>query len=431
MPENHDPYGALRFPDYRHLLAGSVLASVASNVQSVAVGWELYERTNSPAALGMVGLVQFLPILLLSLPAGQVADRYSRKGQFLIAQTGTAGASLGLLALSAWQGPVQLMYLCLLLAGICQAFGTPARWSLVPQVVPIPLLSNAVTWNSSGFQIASVAGPALSGLIIWVLGTAAWVYALAALCSLACVGLVLPIRPHSEIKRGSALSLRSLLAGIDFVWSSKLMLAAITLDLFAVLLGGATALLPIFARDILKVGPAGLGWLRAAPALGALLMALVLAHRPPMRRPGVSLLWAVVGFGAATIVFGFSTNPVLSFLMLALTGALDNISVVVRGTLVQVLTPDAMRGRVSAVNGIFISSSNQLGDFESGVTAWLFGPVVSVVGGGIGTILVVLAVIVAWPQIVGLGPLHAIKVPEEPEPRAVPVTADINSRENP
>src|SRR5262249_11807081 len=172
MPTDHDPYGALRFADYRHLLAGSVLASVASNVQSVAVGWELYERTNSPAALGMVGLVQFLPILLLSLPAGQVADRYSRKGQFLIAQTGNVLASLGLLTLSARQGPVELMYLCLLLGGICQAFATPARWSLVPQVVPAPLLSNAVTWNSGGMQTASVAGPALSGLIIWALGTA-------------------------------------------------------------------------------------------------------------------------------------------------------------------------------------------------------------------------------------------------------------------
>jgi hypothetical protein len=160
-------------------------------------------------------------------------------------------------------------------------------------------------------------------------------------------------------------------------------------------------------------------------------MALVLAHRPPMRRPGVSLLWAVVGFGAATIVFGFSTNPVLSFLMLALTGALDNISVVVRGTLVQVLTPGAMLGRVSAVNGIFISSSNQLGDFESGLTAWLFGPVISVVGGGVGTILVVLAVMAAWPQIIGLGPLHAIKVPGPPEDAAVPVAVDVNPRETP
>jgi MFS family permease len=431
MPENHDPYGALRFPDYRRLLAGSVLASVASTVQSVAVGWELYERTNSAAALGMVGLVQFLPILLLSLPAGQVADRYSRKGQFLIAQAGIAFASLGLLALSAWQGPVQLMYLCLLLGGISQAFSTPARWSLVPQVVPAPLLGNAVTWNSSGFQIASVAGPALAGLLLWALGSAAWVYGLAALCSLACIGLILPIRPQSEGQRPTAVSLRSLLAGIEFVAGSKLMLAAITLDLFAVLLGGATALLPIFARDILQVGPAGLGWLRAAPAVGAFLMALVLAHRAPMRRPGVALLWAVVGFGAATIVFGFSTSFILSFLMLALTGALDNISVVVRGTMVQVLTPDSMRGRVSAVNGIFISSSNQLGDFESGVTAWLFGPVISVVGGGIGTILVVLAVIFLWPDIIGLGPLHAIEVAEPPDATAIPVKVDVDSRETP
>jgi MFS family permease len=427
MPEVHDPYGALRYPDYRRLLAGSVLASIASNVQAVAVGWELYERTRSAAALGLVGLVRFLPVLLLSLPAGQVADRSSRKGLLLTAQEGAAVASLGLLILSAFQGPVPLMYLCLLLAGTCQAFGAPARWSLVPQVVPGHLLGNAVTWNSSGWQVASVAGPALAGLLLWATGEASWAYWLAAACSLTCVVLILPIRPRSEVQRGTALSLASLLAGVEFVRRNKLMLAAITLDLFAVLLGGATALLPIFAKDILKVGPAGLGWLRAAPALGALLMALVLAHRPPLRRPGVSLLWAVAGFGAATIVFGFSRHFLLSFVMLALTGALDNISVVVRGTLVQVLTPDAMRGRVSAVNAIFISSSNELGEFESGATAALFGPVISVVGGGIGTILTVVGVMLLWPQLLRLGPLHAVKVMEAVEPAVIPIERDATS----
>jgi hypothetical protein len=201
-------------------------------------------------------------------------------------------------------------------------------------------------------------------------------------------------------------SFRSLLAGLAFVRQTKLILAAITLDLFAVLLGGATTLLPIFAQDILRVGPAGLGWLRAAPSIGAVLMALIQAHRPPLRHAGPTMLWAVAGFGMATIVFGLSRNPLLSFAMLMLTGALDNISVVIRGTLVQTLTPDAMRGRVSAVNALFIGSSNELRGFESGITAQLFGPVASVVCGGIGTILVVIGVAGLWPRLRRLGTLH-------------------------
>jgi MFS family permease len=218
------------------------------------------------------------------------------------------------------------------------------------------------------------------------------------------------IRPHAGPRVREPLSLDSLLAGVRFVRQTKLILATITLDLFAVLLGGATALLPIFARDILMVGPSGLGWLRAAPSIGALLMALTIAHRPPFRRAGRALLWAVTGFGVSTIVFGLSRDFVLSLCMLALTGALDNISIVVRGTLVQVLTPDTMRGRVSAVNAVFIGSSNELGGFESGITAQLFGPVASVVGGGIGTILVVLVVMLLWPEVLRLGSLHQADV---------------------
>jgi MFS family permease len=208
--------------------------------------------------------------------------------------------------------------------------------------------------------------------------------------------------------RREELTLTSLLAGVQFVFKTKLILATITLDLFAVLLGGATALLPIFARDILDVGPTGLGWLRAAPSLGAILTAVALAHRSPLGRAGPALLWSVSGFGLATIVFGLSRNFALSFAMLALTGALDNISIVVRGTLIQLLTPDEMRGRVFAVNSIFIGSSNELGAFESGITAQLFGPVLSVVGGGIGTILVVLAVVLKWPQVRGIEDLHSV-----------------------
>ena len=405
--QRHDPYAALRYADCRRLLAGTVLVSVGGEAQAVAVGWELYERTHSAAVLGLLGLVQFLPVLLLALPAGHTVDRHSRKGVLAAALGVTVLTSLGLAVLSWQQGLIELVYLCLLLSGCCRAFSAPARWALMAQVVPAPLLNNAVTWNSSGWQIASVAGPALGGLVVAATGQAVGAYLLAAGSALVCAVLVAPIRPLRPAPPAKAASLASLLAGVRFVWRTKLILATITLDLFAVLLGGATALLPVFAKDILHVGPVGLGWLRASPALGALLMAVVLAHRPPLRRAGRALLLAVTGFGAATVGFGLSENFWLSLATLAVTGALDNVSVVVRGTLVQVLTPDAMRGRVSAVNVVFISSSNELGGFESGMTAELFGPVASVVGGGIGTVAVVLAVVWRWPEVLRLGALHA------------------------
>jgi MFS family permease len=409
MPEVSDPYAAFRFPDYRRLLGGNMLGSIGTTMQSGVIGWELYQRTGSAMDLGLVGLVQFLPVVLFSLPAGHAIDRYSRTMVLAAAQGLIACASLGLAFLSLVQGPVPLIYLCLLVTGISQAFNLPARWALVPQVVPESILANAISWNSSGWQIAAMIGPALGGQVIRMTGQAVGAYLLAALCSLTCAILAHRIRPRpGQARRREPLTLEALFAGVAFVRRSRLILATITLDLFAVLLGGATALLPIFAKDILEVGPAGLGWLQAAPSLGALVMALTLAHRRPMRRTGRTLLWAVAGFGVATIVFGLSRDYLLSFVMLALTGALDNISVVVRGTLVQVLTPDAMRGRVSAVNAIFISSSNKLGDFESGLTADWFGPVWSVVGGGIGTILVVLASIWQWPELLRLGPLHLI-----------------------
>jgi MFS family permease len=409
MPAGHDPYAALRHRDYRLLLAGTVLTSAASQMQSVAVGWELYGRTGSTAALGLVGLAQFLPVLLLSIPAGQAADHLNRKALYLTAQALAALASAGLAALSLAQGPVPLVYPCLVLAGAARAFSAPARWSLLPQVVPANDLPNAVTWNSSGWQVAAVVGPALGGLVLWWADRAAPAYALAAAGALACGGLVAATRPRPAPPRAEPPTLGSLLDGIRFVWNTPLILATITLDLFAVLLGGATALLPVYARDILDVGATGLGCLWAAPAVGAFVTALALAHRPPLQRAGRALLLAVAGFGAATIGFGLSRDPLLSFLLLAVAGAFDNVSVVVRATLVQLLTPDEMRGRVSAVNMIFVESSNKLGEFESGVTAAWFGLVASVVGGGIGTILVVLTVMLRWPQILRLGPLHAAK----------------------
>ena len=342
MQAVHDPYGALRHRDYRRLLSGSMLFTLGTEMQAVAVGWELYLRTDSAAALGFAGLAQFLPVLLLALPAGHAADRYNRQKLLMAAQSLGCLTSIGLAALSYWQGPVALTYLCLLMVGVARAFSVPARWALLPQVVPVDDIPNAVTWNSSGFQIANVAGPALGGLVIAkAIPSAA--YMLTAVCALACVVLFSTIRPREIARPHESRNLRTLLAGIRFVWQTKAILASITLDLFAVLLGGATALLPIYAHDILDVGAEGLGWLRAAPGLGALVMAILIAHRPPVRHAGKALLAAVTGFGVATIVFGISTSFPLSFAMLLIIGALDNVSVVVRGTLVQTLTPEAMR----------------------------------------------------------------------------------------
>ncbi len=417
MSDAHDPYGALRYRDYRLLLLGSVLASIGGTMQTVVVGWEIYERTDSSLALGLTGLAQFLPVLFMSLPGGHTADRYSRRGVLQAAHGLTAVASSALAGLSLWHGPVGLVYVCLVLVGVSRAFSAPARVSLLPQVVPRELLANAVTWNSSGWQLANVSGPALGGLMIAATGRAVEAYLLAAACALTCVLLLAFIGPGRQTVFREAPSLASLLAGVRFVWQTKLLLSAITLDLFAVLLGGATALMPMFAKDILGVGATGLGMLRAAPAVGAVLMALILAHRRPMHRAGRALILAVIGFGAATIVFGLSTSFILSLAMLMLCGALDNISVVVRHTLVQTLTPDDMRGRVAAVNIVFISSSNELGEFESGAVAELVGPVACVVAGGVGTILVVVAVMLIWPELLRLGPLHRTIVVSETQPR--------------
>jgi MFS family permease len=398
----HDPYAPFRLPNYRNLVLGGLLASMGGEMQGMAVGWELYQRTHSASALGLVGLVQFLPIVFLSLVAGQLADRHSRKWILISTQVLMMVSGLGLAVLSHFQGPVPLIFLCLFGTGVSRTFGNPARWALLPQVVPASILSNAVAWNSSAWQIASVSGPALGGAVIGLTGNPVGAYLCAAGGALACVALVVPIRARAEPRTPEAITFGSLLAGVRFLGHNRLLLAVITLDLFAVLLGGATALLPVYASDILDVGPVGLGWLQAAPSLGALAMALVMAHRPPLQRAGPALLAAVSGFGLATIVFGISRSVPLSLVMLAFTGAFDNISVVVRGTLVQVLTPDAMRGRVLAINNIFIGSSNHLGAFESGITAHYFGPIISVVGGGVGTLLIVATVMKTWPEVTRL-----------------------------
>jgi len=296
-----------------------------------------------------------------------------------------------------------------------------------------------MTWSATFFQVSAISGPALAG---WIIGwqqvqlghrtfpTLPLAYLLDATCAVSFGVLLLFVRIRPTESRKEPASLKTLLAGIHFVWRNQIILATISLDLFAVLLGGATYLLPIFATSILHVGPVGFGWLRAAPALGAATMAMLIAHLPPMKNAGRDLLLAVIGFGVATIIFGLSRNFWLSLAMLYLTGAFDNISVVVRHTLVQVLTPDEMRGRVSAVNNVFIGASNELGGWESGLTAQIFGPIVSVVGGGIGTILVVLATAFTWPQLRRFGSLHDAQ-PIEEEQRGLEVTPLVPSHGTP
>jgi MFS family permease len=416
----HDPYAAFRVEDYRRYLGGWIVALLTYRIQGVAIGWEMYERTGRPLALGLVGLVQALPLIALALPAGYLADRFDRRRVLVVSLAGMTAASLGLAAVSHFDGPIPLMYALLFLDAAALSLGRPARMSLLPQLVPRGIFPNAVTWNTSMWQVASVVGPAIGGFIIGF--TPAIAYVLAALGSVFYASLLSRITIRKDVAAPERISRESALAGLRFVRRSRGLLAAITLDMFAVLLGGATFLLPIYATDILRVGAHGFGALNAAPAAGALFTALVLAFRPPLRHAGRDLLLAVTGFGVATIVFGFSRSYPLSLAMLFLTGAFDNVSVVIRHTLIQLMTPDQMRGRVSAVNGIFISVSNELGGFESGVVADAFGPVASAVSGGVGTIAVVATVAAFSPELRAVGALHATKVADAEEERPQPVS---------
>jgi MFS family permease len=412
----HDPYQSLRVRDFRLLLLGNSIATFGEQMLTLALGWELYLRTGSAFLLGMVGLAEIFPALLFSLYAGQVADRYNRKRIIVVTQFIVALASLGLTALSYWQGPLILIYGCLLVMGAAMTFNTPAATTLPASILPEEAFENAATWSSSSWQLATVIGPAAAGAIIATMNSATFVYTLNALASLAFVLLLIPVKPTRTVIRQATeerSTWRSIGEGMSFLRRTPVLLGAITLDLFAVLFGGATTLLPIFATTILHVGAIGLGWLRAAPSIGALIVALTLAHRPPFQRAGRTLLLVVAGFGVATIVFGVSRSFWLSLVMLLALGGLDNVSVVIRSTLALTRTPDEMRGRVAAINGLFVNASNQLGGFESGLTAQLLGPAVSVAGGGVGTILVVVAVALVWPELRRMGTLRV--APESTE----------------
>ena len=375
---------------------------------NVAVGWMLYERTGDAWALGLVGAVELAPVLLLMIVAGNAADRYPRRNVGIFAHSLLTLVATGLALVSAANGPLWVIYSLLALVGTARAFASPSVNTILPQLLAPAEFANANAWLSSTFQLAAITGPAIGGLVIALTGGATGAFALAAVGQLVFVAALstMPVRrpPPATARRSAS----DVFAGFHFVRDHPLFLAAITLDLFGVLFGGAVALLPIYAKDILAVGPTGLGWLRAAPGVGALTMALITTRLQPWQRPGRILLWVVAGFGLATIGFGLSRSFALSMVCLFLTGVFDNVSVVIRLTLEQTITPDHLRGRVSAINYVFVGFSNEFGAFESGVTAALFGPTLSVVGGGLATLLVVVMAQTVWPQLARIGPLHTL-----------------------
>lgn len=387
-----DPYAAWRYPAFRNLLLGRMVFLLGTQAQGMALAWEIYVRTDDPFSLGLVALFKGIPMMLFTLPGGVIADRFNRRRIMMVCLAGATCTSLGLAWVSWHRGAVEWLYLLLFVDSSFMRLTTPAGASLMPLLIPRPLLENGVKWKTIVFQTTSLIGPALGGFILsWHL-QATYLFCACASVVFILFLAVMKVPQQAKVERKHWLS--EALEGVHFVWSRKILLGTVSLDLFAVLFGGAVYLMPVFARDILPpvfgMGPEQmLGWLNAAPAAGALLAGLLVAHLPAFRKAGRAMLLGVFGFGAVTVVFGFSTNFWLSWAMLFLTGAFDNVSVVVRHTLVNLITPDHMRGRVSAVNSIFIGSSNELGGFESGAVAKLFSPVVSVVSGGIATMVVV------------------------------------------
>jgi MFS family permease len=403
-----DAYAALRHPFVRLFAIGRFAAIAGWQMINVAVGWQLYERTGDPWSLGLVGVVELAPVLLLMVVAGNAADRYPRRNVAIFAHGLVAIAATGLALVSSLQGPTIAIYSLLALIGTGRAFASPSVSTILPQLLAPAEFANANAWLSSIFQLAAISGPAIGGLLIAETGTATLPFAAAAVGQLVFMAMLRTLPARRPVPAGTAHSAHDVFAGFRFIRRNPIFLAAITLDLFAVLFGGAVALLPIFAKDLLAVGPAGLGWLRAAPSVGALTMALMTTRLPPWERPGRRLLFVVAGFGLATIAFGLSRSFALSLVCLFLTGVFDNVSVVIRLTLEQTITPDHLRGRVSAINYVFIGFSNEFGAFESGATAALFGPTLSVVGGGIATLIVAAIVGAKWPQLARLGPLHSL-----------------------
>ena len=384
----------IHIPSFRHFLSSRALSSVAFQGSAVAIGWLIYDRTRNPFDLGLVGLFQFLPMLVLTFLAGHVADQFDRRQIGLVCQVIEA-VTMGFIALGIWQGwlPTWGIFAAVTVLGAAQAFERPSMAALLPGIVPMAQLQSAVATSTSVMQTALIIGPALGG-ILYGFGDVVPFLASGVLFLVASYN-VLKIDKPTTLPARAPMTFESVFAGVVFIRSKPVMLGSISLDLFAVLLGGATAMLPVYARDILHAGPWALGFLRMAPAIGAVVMSLLLARFPLQHRVGIKMLVAVAIFGAATIVFAYSTNIVLSVVMLIILGASDTVSVVVRSSLVQLLTPDHMRGRVNAVNSLFIGTSNQLGEFRAGVFAGFIGPVAAVAVGGIGT----LAVVLLWSRL--------------------------------
>lgn len=418
---------AFRHRAFRLYLPARFLTTAATEMQALAVGWQVYEITRRPLDLGLVGLMQFLPGVCLFLLGGHVADRFPRQRIMQLCWVSFAVCSLLFLVFTlhglATPWPI---YIVLLMNGVVRAFNAPASQAFVPTIVPPQDFPNAVAWTSSVFQTALITGPMIGGLVYGLTSRPTFVFASSAAAYLLGFALLSQVHVTAAAPRRPA-SARMVLEGLSFIWQNKLIFGAISLDLFAVLLGGAVALLPVYAREILKIGATGLGILRCAPGVGAVLMGLVIAHWPLRRRAGAVMLWCVFAFGVCTVVFGLSHNLVLSLAMLLLIGASDSISVIVRSTMIQLATPDEMRGRVSAVNSVFIGASNEVGQFESGVTAQWFGTVPAVVIGGIGTMVIVILWSALFPKLRQMDKLSpdavVAELPEE-DPRPSGAAAD-------
>jgi MFS family permease len=395
--------GFLLFQIARFLIVSAV------EMQAVAVGWQVYEITKRPLDLGYVGLAQFLPAILLFPISGHASDRFERRNVLSACYAGYALCFALLLALSRRGVPsIVPIYVVLVMIGIVRSFNGPASRSILPQLVSQEHFANAVAWNATIFQAATVLGPSFGGIVYAAFRGPSAVYVIAMLTAIGATVTTFRIKPEVKARPREPLNLKTLFAGLRFIRNNKLILGAISLDLFAVMLGGAVALLPVYAREILHTGPWGLGLLRTAPGAGAALMAILLAHWPLRGNSGPKLLWAVAGFGVFTIIFGVSRSLTISLIALVLLGASDMISVIIRATLTLLATPDEMRGRVTAVDMIFIGTSNEFGQFESGLTAQWFGTVPAVVLGGVGTLLVV--TLWAWwfPDLRRAGELHSL-----------------------
>jgi MFS family permease len=393
-----DPYIAMRFPEFRSYIAMRFLFTFAYQVQAVVIGWHIYQLTKDPLSLGLIGLAEAIPSIAVTLYGGYIADKSDKKkllvwiiGSMLCCSAVLAVVTTNDMLRLIGQTPViVIIYVMIFFIGIARGFYSPTAFALMAQIIPKEHYANSSTWNSGSWQTASIMGPAVGGLLYAFSGITACFVVIVTFVALALGCIIFFVKNYPAYFVPKENIFKSLSEGIRFVFKSRMILGALSLDMFSVFFGGAVALMPIFAHDILKVGAEGLGFMRAAPAFGAVITMFILAKYPPMNKPWRNLLLAVAGFGISIICFGLSRNFYLTLLCLFFEGAFDSVSVIIRSTILQILTPEEMRGRVSAVNGIFINSSNEIGAFESGATARLMGTIPSVIFGGSMTLLIVI-----------------------------------------